>query len=508
MQRNIIQVASLELIGNKYHLRVSNRSAQDISWTQRRKSRHPMEANNEKQQQQQLVKDANGVNKAVAEFAEELPQDAGLMPPAPAPAAAAAAETSSSGASSSPPETSSAADDNDDQRPVHLRRYKSPYSSSKQQNFFPGVLRAVLSCTDEEIASAIAWQPNGKCFVIKSPEKFEKVVMPRFFGKGKYSSFVRKLNRWGFRQIVGRASPDVGAFQQELFLRDQPELAQGMKTKKTGSVRGMNLAKRRQNALESLATSNHANGPHGNLALAALASANSSVTSAFLPDYILQGSLQQRQQQLSLMGMSFATGAGLGGVAPGAAATAATTTTTTGGGGGRTPVPDYGGIYYYGPAAAPSLFPPGNPLAGSATTAAAPQVQTPHMPVSAHFAGGTGGAHAYAQPTPTAFGFPPTAAMNPNAAAAAAPSYEQLMAKNQMLEAALQAASVQPLAPSEASSKAPAIAAPPTTTNGATSEGVGDQKPSADSAPAAPTSTSSTADMDTASASAIRSEAV
>ena len=458
-----------------------------------------MEAsNNEKQQP---AEDANGVNKAVV---EQLPQDASLKPPAPAPATVAAAPAATAAAaaepsSSVPPEseTSSAAAATDHQsRPVHLRRYKSPHSSPKQQNFFPDVLRAVLSCTDEEIASVIAWRPNGKCFNIMRPEQFEKVVMPRFFAKGKYSSFVRKLNRWGFRQVVGRGSPDVGAFQHELFNRDQPKLALSMKTMKTGSVRGMNLAKRRQNALESLATSNHANGPQGNLALAALASADSNVTSALLPDYMLHGSLQERQQQLNLMGMSLARGAGFGGVAPSVASAGP-------------PLPDAGGIYYYGPAAAPSLFPPSTPLAASATTAPAPQMQIPHMPVSAHFAGGAGGAYAYAQPPqppqppppPTAFGVPPPAAMNPYAPATA-PSYVQLVAKNQMLEAALQAASVQPLAPSEASSKAPGIAAPPTTANDATSKEAVSQKPSADSTPTVPAN--STADKETASVSATR----
>ena len=396
----------------------------------------------------------------------------------PAPAVATAAAAAAATEPSAAPAT-------DQQRPVHLRRYKNQYSSPKQQNFFPGVLRAVLSCTDEEIASTIAWRPNGKCFAITNPGKFEAITMPRFFGgKGKYSSFVRKLNRWGFRQVIGRANPDAGAFQHAMFNRDQPELALGMKTIKTGSVRGINLAKRRQNALESLATSNHTNGAHGNLALAALASADSSVTSALLPDYMLLGSLQQRQQQLNLMSMRMASGAGLGGVAPGAAA----------GAGPHVHAPDAGGIYYYGPGAAPSLFPPNTPLAASATIAPAPQMQPiPQMPMSAHVAGGAGGSYAYAQPPPppppppAAFGVPPPAAMNPNGAAAAAPSYQQLMARNQMLEAKLQAVSAKPLAPSEASSKAPGIATPPATTNGATSKEVGDQKPSADSAPAVPT---------------------
>ena len=44
------------------------------------------------------------------------------------------------------------------------------------------------------------------------------------------------------------------AFQHELFLRDQPDLARDM-LQEYGSVRGTNHVKRRQNALESLGAS-------------------------------------------------------------------------------------------------------------------------------------------------------------------------------------------------------------------------------------------------------------
>ena len=158
-------------------------------------------------------------------------------------------------------------------------------NANPSKKVFPEILHEVLSCTDEEVTDAIAWLPHGKAFSIKNPQNLENKVLPRFFGKGKYSSFIRKLNRWGFRQVVAKSGPDSGAFRHELFLRDQPGLAWDMSCQKVGSVRGINYAKRRQNALESM-------GAHGNAAAA----------SALLPDYMLAASPQQRAYHLHLMG--------------------------------------------------------------------------------------------------------------------------------------------------------------------------------------------------------------
>ena len=258
---------------------------------------------------------------------------------------------------------------------------------------FPDILHEVLSCTDEEVSDTIGWMPHGKSFTIKNPQNFEGKVMPRFFGRGKYSSFIRKLNRWGFRQVVAKSSPDSGAFQHELFLRDQPDLARDMSCKKTGSVRGINHAKRRQNALESLEASLGGRGH----AMAAAADA-----SALLPDYMLQASLQQRAHQLSLMGQSLATSHG---VHPG--------------------VHHAGFAGGYPPPPVPGFPPPSNDPAAAFYAARG----YGHAPPHAAF----GGAHA-----------PPAHANPHHPPHTGGMTYEQLLARNYMLESALRDASARP----------------------------------------------------------------
>mmetsp|Transcript_18495 Transcript_18495/g.38882 ORF Transcript_18495/g.38882 Transcript_18495/m.38882 type:complete len:375 (-) Transcript_18495:124-1248(-) len=48
----------------------------------------------------------------------------------------------------------------------------------------------------------VEWLPSGDAFVIRDKKSFERVVLPRYFSaKCKFMSFVRKLYRWGFRQV-------------------------------------------------------------------------------------------------------------------------------------------------------------------------------------------------------------------------------------------------------------------------------------------------------------------
>ena len=48
-------------------------------------------------------------------------------------------------------------------------------------------------------------------------------VIPNYFVCGKYDSFTRQLNGWGFRRLY-QCGPDAGCFYHECFLRDLPEL--------------------------------------------------------------------------------------------------------------------------------------------------------------------------------------------------------------------------------------------------------------------------------------------
>ena len=70
----------------------------------------------------------------------------------------------------------------------------------------------------------VAWLPDGKSFVIRQPDEFTRQVLPKFFKATKFSSFTRKLYRWGFRQVNRGIGPDDPIiFGNENFQRDYAE---------------------------------------------------------------------------------------------------------------------------------------------------------------------------------------------------------------------------------------------------------------------------------------------
>lgn len=87
-------------------------------------------------------------------------------------------------------------------------------------NFFPQKLMAILS--DPANLSAIAWLPHGKAFVISNRKKFGNDVLPKYFRGSKPASFIRKLNRWGFKRCT--KGPDIGAYYHEFFQRDNENM--------------------------------------------------------------------------------------------------------------------------------------------------------------------------------------------------------------------------------------------------------------------------------------------
>jgi len=89
---------------------------------------------------------------------------------------------------------------------------------------FPHKLMEVLS--DKANDHIITWLPHGKAFVIYQKEKFTRDILPRYFKETKYTSFTRKLNRWGFERI--KKGPEIGAYYHKFFLRENPELCTKM----------------------------------------------------------------------------------------------------------------------------------------------------------------------------------------------------------------------------------------------------------------------------------------
>ncbi|KAL7549643.1 hypothetical protein ACHAWF_012909 [Thalassiosira exigua] len=59
--------------------------------------------------------------------------------------------------------------------------------------------------------------------MISDKKEFASKVLPRFYGHSKYTSFTRRLKRWSFTRVP--SGPYLGAYYNENFRRDEPQLA-------------------------------------------------------------------------------------------------------------------------------------------------------------------------------------------------------------------------------------------------------------------------------------------
>jgi len=89
---------------------------------------------------------------------------------------------------------------------------------------FPQRLMDLLS--NEEHVDIITWLPHGKAFIIYKKKKFAAEVLPKYFKQSKFTSFTRKLNRWGFTRVT--RGPETGAYYHKFFQRDEPRLCMQM----------------------------------------------------------------------------------------------------------------------------------------------------------------------------------------------------------------------------------------------------------------------------------------
>ena len=81
----------------------------------------------------------------------------------------------------------------------------------------------------------LAWHDDGKAFVIQDRAELCNSWLPVFFGQAKFSSFTRKLYRWGFRQIKYDSKPKASRtndmhFGHVHFQRDDKSLLSHMQS--------------------------------------------------------------------------------------------------------------------------------------------------------------------------------------------------------------------------------------------------------------------------------------
>jgi hypothetical protein len=118
---------------------------------------------------------------------------------------------------------------------------KKPSSSKKQLNKKVVQLSNSTSLTDTllqmlndpDVQHITSWQRHGQAFDIHDKDAFVAEVLPLYFphsrstvANAKYTSFTRKLNRYGFK-LMNRGKL-AGGYHHPLFHRDRPELAKGV----------------------------------------------------------------------------------------------------------------------------------------------------------------------------------------------------------------------------------------------------------------------------------------
>merc|ERR1719162_60503 len=93
--------------------------------------------------------------------------------------------------------------------------------------------------SSREYSEIIAWMPSGMSFNILKPKAFVAGVLPDEFKSAKYSSFTRKLHRWGFmRHYRGE---EAGAFYHKDFQRDRLEMVEEMTCHKADPPKSTHL---------------------------------------------------------------------------------------------------------------------------------------------------------------------------------------------------------------------------------------------------------------------------
>ena len=95
-------------------------------------------------------------------------------------------------------------------------------SGKKRAKTFPEKLMAAMM-EHGDGDDVVGWLPDGKSFVIVSPDRFVSEVLNKVFKEAKYASFIRKLHRWGFIRLTSGTGTDC--FHHPLFQQNRVDLA-------------------------------------------------------------------------------------------------------------------------------------------------------------------------------------------------------------------------------------------------------------------------------------------
>ena len=95
---------------------------------------------------------------------------------------------------------------------------------------FPETLFDIISVVD--YSHIIAWLPHGRAFFIHDRQRFSSEILTRFFDGANFTSFTRRLKRWNYARVP--RGPEIGAYYNPNFKRDQPDLVRKMRYRMEG----------------------------------------------------------------------------------------------------------------------------------------------------------------------------------------------------------------------------------------------------------------------------------
>jgi len=113
--------------------------------------------------------------------------------------------------------------DHEEEKEFHIPQR---FTKSGRKRAVPFTIKLMKVLSDKKNAHIITWMPSGKSFNILKPKAFVADILPEHFKTAKYSSFTRKLHRWGFmRHYRGE---EAGAFYHKDFQRGRLDLVEQM----------------------------------------------------------------------------------------------------------------------------------------------------------------------------------------------------------------------------------------------------------------------------------------